>query len=107
MTSLLQYPYTRGTKSVLLYYFVTRGHYCHVRHSDGKVSWAKCDGGCYERKGNEVIECPPSTAQPGGGSIDVIDTDYEDYDDECGEVKRHFTVIFQDFEILTFLLAYF
>ena len=83
-------------KSVLVC-VVIRGHYCHVRHSDGKVSWAKCGGGCYDRrKGNEVIECPSSTAQQ-GGSIDVIDTDYEDtdYNKDCGEVTDGSNDIFQ------------
>ena len=82
---------------IVLLFVVIRGHYCHVRHSDGKVSWAKCGGGCYDRrKGNEVIECPSSTDQQ-GGSLDVIDTDYEDtdYNKDCGEVTESSNEIFQ------------
>ena len=66
--------YTFGSPSAS---HASHARFCHVRHADGKVSWAKCGGGCYDSR-NGLIECPDYAA-------DVSDLDYNDYN-PCSEV---------------------
>ena len=46
-----------------------------------KVSWAKCGGGCYNSS-NLLIQC-----RSDDGDVDIVNDDYSEDDDLCGEVR--------------------